>query len=125
MTPSSHSRKLYLAPTQRDAYGGPMRWSLLALIALGCGPEPMAFEASDEIAAAPLWNAQGCYATDAAMPASGEARFCPAVHDYVRDGDAGVPSFEVLGTCDLWVWCPNYAEGCFNCAEWSPYPGSL
>jgi hypothetical protein len=102
-----------------------MRYAAFALLLLACDPAPEALEASDEPAQVPLWRAQGCYATDAAMPMSGEASFCPAVHDYARGNDAGVLPGEALAACDLWVWCPDAFGGCFNCAEWSPYPGSL
>lgn len=104
---------------------GGMRYAWLALLLVACDPSGEPFEADDYPARVPQYRVLGCYATDAAMPMSGDVAFCPAVHDYARDNDAGLAPTEVLATCDLWVWCPEAFGGCFNCAEWTPNPGAF
>lgn len=104
---------------------GGMRYAWLALLLVACDSNGPVFQAVDDNTRAPEWRMRGCYGTDAAMPMSGDVTFCPAVHDYARENDAGLAPKEILPTCDLWVWCPEAFGGCFNCAEWTPNPGAF
>ncbi len=107
-----------------------MRYALLALLLTACAEKPLMQErASDAPAVAYHW-AQWCAPARMVPPMSGEDRFCPAVHDYIRSDaqvsdDAGATRAQaLLDSCTLWVYCTSF-EGCYHCADWSDYPGSL
>lgn len=129
---------------------GGMRHTLFALLLLGC-PGPSDTDAGSDAAVYVDASEQtGC--TEADVPRIGVDPFCPSVDDFVRAVNAGevdaaslndaglycpdagsedagctryARNVEIILGCDRWTYCAAVFGGCFNCAEWSPYPGAL
>jgi hypothetical protein len=132
-----------------------VRRAAFALLLLGCGSPP-GIDAGpvDGGNAEPLWARLGCVAAGE-EPEIGVHRFCPAVHDYVREMPSGAWSFcdgeavadagpdsgcvpadvgwSTVENCDSWVSCPVGGDGmdassggpCYQCIEWGENPGAF